>query len=111
MSDTPYEKLLIKIDKMTTLTRAGVLQWEKVLHRDCIYKVIGMSPRIAITCLQSECSIEAGTNYCRVRSDDLATLHGAIAQQIRWREEEVSNVVKLLHVVLSPTSIIIEQEQ
>ena len=103
-----YEKLLIEIDLMTKLTRAGVLRWEKVLHRDCTYKVIGKSPRIAVICVQDECGIEIGERYSRVNCDDLTALCGAIIQQIRRQKEEASGVAELLHTTLSPTSTIIE---
>jgi len=100
MSNTIYDELLIKIDKMTTLTRAGVLQWEKVLHRDCKYQVVGMSPRIAIICIQSECGIEIGERYYRMNCDDLTILRGAVMQQIRQQKDDLFEMVKLLDAVL-----------
>ena len=106
-----YEKLLIEIDMMTKLTRAGALQWEKVLHRASQYQVIGKSPRIAVICVQSECGIEIGERYSRMNCDDLTGLCGAIIQQIQRQKEDASDVAELLHATLYPTSTIIEQEQ
>ena len=100
MKDTPYEELLIVIDNMIKLTRAGLLRWEKVLHRDGQYRAIGVNPQLIVVCLVSECGIKIRDNYSRVYADDLTVLCREIVKQVRQEEMKMIEVVELLRSTL-----------
>ena len=100
MSNTAYEQLLTQIDNMTRLTRAGLLQWEKVINQDSQYRAIGVKPQLIAVCFLTGCGIKIGDDYSRVHCEDLEDLCREILKQVGKEETVMNKVVKSLDAVL-----------
>ena len=93
-------ELNIEIARITELTKAGIVLWERVPGLHCTYQTIDeTNPRLEISCCAPKCYVEYENERVAVSCDDLSTLCNAVIEQIKWSSALTAKAVTLLRKI------------
>jgi len=93
-------ELNIEIARITELTKAGMLRWEKIPGHYCTYQTINEAyPRLEVSCCVPKCYVDVSGKRVDVSCEDMVVLCAEIVKQVRRKEAAMKEVLSLIRTI------------